>query len=724
MSIRLIAVAGLVGLAALASWWLGDSAPNLETARTVRDQLVEGVAHSPVRYALLFVVSYLLVAALALPGAVLLTLLGGALFGFWPGVMLVSLAAPGGALLAFWLVRALAGEVLRSRLAVRLGPIARGIQSEGGYYLFTLRVAPVMPFFLTNLLVPLTPIRARTFFWASLLGMLPATLVFVNAGVQLSSLRALGDVLSAKIFLSLLLLAVFPLLARGPLKAIALRVQWAAQSASASWRWRALKPRRFERDLIVIGAGSAGLVAAYVAASLRARVTLIERNQMGGECLHSGCVPSKALLRAAHRAQALRRGDAGVSATSVQVDFGAIMAGVRASIARIAPKDSVQRYSAMGVECLQGEARLVSPWTVAFAPADGSAPVQLHARRLIVASGSEPVLPEGPGIDAASVLSTDSVWSLDRLPSCLLVVGGGPAGCELAQAFSRLGSRVTLVEQAGRLLPREAAEVGEALARAFQREGITVRLETRLTELRVQQAGYHALLRGGGCDEPLHCDKVLVAMGRRARVDASFSSVGMALAPEGYVHVDDWLRTNEPHVLAAGDVATEDRLTHLAGHMGAVASLNALFGGLWPVRCERRAVPRCVWTEPEFARAGLTEEEALAAGVAVEATRLSFSEIDRALIDEESEGFLIVLTERATDRLVGVSVLGPRAAEMVALFTLAIREQIGMKRLMRVMIAYPGWMDATRAVAAQWRMARIPSWSLTWLERWHRWRRR
>lgn len=724
MSIRLLVWISLVGSAALASWWIGDSAPALEAARAVRDHLVEGVAHSPVRYAALFVAAYLLVAALALPGAVLLTLLGGALFGFWPGVALVSLAAPCGALLAFWLVRALAGEVLRARLAIRLGPIARGIRSEGGYYLFTLRVAPVMPFFLTNLLVPLTPIRTHSFFWASLFGMLPATLVFVNAGAQLSSLRALEDVLSADIFFSLLLLAVFPILARGPLRAIALRMQWFAQSSSASWRWRALRPRRIERDLIVIGAGSAGLVAAYMAASVRARVTLIERSQMGGECLHSGCVPSKALLRAAHRAQSLRKADAGVSAAAVQVDFRAVMASVRESIAQIAPKDSAERYRSLGVECLQGEARLVSPWTVALSPSDGSAPVQLHARRVIMASGSEPVLPDGPGMDGTSVLTTDSVWSLDHLPSRLLVVGGGPAGCELAQAFSRLGSQVTLVEQAARLLPREAPEVGEGLARAFQKEGLTVRLGARLSELRLQDEGYLARLQGGGLDERIRCDKVLVAMGRRARVDASVTDLGIAVEREGHLHVDDWLRTSEPLVLAAGDVASKDRLTHLAGHMGAVASLNALFGGLWPVRYERHAVPRCVWTEPEFARTGFSEEEALAAGIEVESTRLPFSEIDRALIDRASEGFVAVLTERGTDRIVGASVLGPRAAEMVALFTLAIKERIGMKRLMRLMVAYPSWMDGTRAVAAQWRMTRIPSWSFVWLERWHRWRRR
>lgn len=725
MPARLIIFLCVVTGAAIVGGLLAENVMTVQTLRAVRDALSLAVAANPVGYAIAFVIAYLIVAALALPGAVLLTLLGGALFGFGPGALLVSVAAPTGALLAFWLVRWLAGSALRQRLASRLRPIARGIERDGAYYLFTLRVAPVVPFFLVNVLVALTPLPARTFYLVSFVGMLPATLVYVNAGAQIGTLSSLAGLLSWNLLLSLALLAVFPFLARGLVSGGALRVRWVCQSVLSARRWSARRPTAVTRDLIVIGAGSAGLVAAYIASSLRARVTLIERVAMGGECLNSGCVPSKALIRAANLVHAIRssRGG-GVLAGPVEVDFPAVMRQVHRTIERIAPHDSVERYRAMGVECLHGDARLQSPWTVDFLSEGASKPVTLHTRRVIVASGSQPIWPEVPGLDPSIALTTDTVWTLQHLPARLLVLGGGAAGCELAQAFSRLGSTVTLIERADRLMPREDLEVSEHLLGAFSSEGISVHRSAQLIAVARKNGGAAAIVESLGGHHTIECDRILIAMGRRARVDVGGDGdLKIATDGDGCIRVDDWMRTSEPLVFAAGDVATNDRLTHMAGHMGAVAALNALFGPIWPLKRERHAVPRCIFTDPEVARVGITREQAVAEGLHVTVTHLSLAELDRAIIEDRTDGFVRVITAHGSDKILGATVVGARAEDLLPFFTLAMRERIGLRRLLSVMIAYPGWAEAARAVASQWQSARVPHWSYPWLERWHRWRR-
>ena len=725
MPLRLLAFLCFAALAALAWLLLADTTAALATLRAMRGELAERVAQDPIASAALFVSAYVIVAAIALPGAVLLTVLGGALFGLSIGVGLVMIAAPAGALLAFRLVRWLAGPALRDRLTARLGPISRGIRKDGGYYLFALRVVPVVPFFLVNILVALTPIRARTFYWASLLGMLPATLVYTNAGVQLGKLNSLAGLLSSELIASLALIGIFPLLARGPIAALAVRLRWCFQSLTSSLRWRAVRPRGIERDLMVIGAGSAGLVAAFIASSLKARVTLIERSATGGECLNTGCVPSKALLRAAHRAYALREAGGGVAAGSVSVDFPEVMREVRRTIDRVAPHDSAARYRSLGVECLFGEAALRSPWSAEFRPADGAATQLLHARRIIIATGSEPVVPPLPGLEPPFALTTDSLWSLQALPARLVVAGGGAAGCELAQAFARLGSRVTLIERSERLIPREEPAAAKALLDALAAEGIDIRLSAQLQGVTKEGAGRTVLIERAGKREEIACDRILLAMGRRARVDASeLQALGIDVGADGCIVVDDWLRTTEPLIFAAGDVATGDRQTHVAGHMGAIAAGNALLGALWPMRRETHAIPRCIHTDPELARAGFTRAEALDEGLDPLETVLALAEIDRAIIEDRREGFISVLTDAQSDRILGVTIVGARAGEMIAPFTLAIRERIGLRRFLGLMTAYPGWADAARAAASLWQRDRIPAWTDVFLERWHHFRRR
>ena len=733
MSLRLLVAGGLVVLAAIGWWSIGDAAFDLAALRQLRAELAGQVQAEPLLAALLFICSYLLVAALALPGALLLTLLGGALFGFGWGLVLVSLASSLGALLAFVVVRLIAGRGLRERLAARLAVVARGIERDGAYYVFTLRVVPVFPFFVVNVLLGLTPIRAWTFYWVSVIGMMPATLVYVNAGSQLASLESLSGLLSPALMGSLALLGVLPLLARGALAAVAQRVRIAAALRDSRRRWAAVRPARFDRDLVVIGAGAAGLVAANVAATLRARVTLIEREAMGGDCLNTGCVPSKALIHLADRIHAARSAsrwmaiasEASVDRTSDGDRFAAIMAQVRATIARIAPHDSVERYQSLGVECIRGNARALSPWTVEVTTEGDAQPRRIDARHLIIATGAEPVIPQIPGLMPERVLTTSSLWAIDALPSRLLVLGGGPVGCELAQALQRLGSQVTLIERAARLLPREEPEASAEVLKALSESGVRILLGAELTEVcTTKLSDATAMIRAGGQQVEQVFDKVLCALGRRARVEgAGLEALGLARDAEGMLQVDDWMRTSEPGVYACGDVATADRLTHVAGQMGWHAAVNALFGVLWPLRIDRSATPRCIFTDPEVARVGMTQSDAARDGRPIEVTRFELASLDRAIIEQQTRGFVMVLTARGTDRIVGATVVGARAGDLIALFTLAMRERIGMRRLMSMTIAYPGWGDAVRAGAAQWQRERSPEFVFRWLERWHRWRR-
>jgi len=722
------AAAAILVVAATGWWWLGDTVFDLETLRSLRDSMGHWVREAPELAALSFIGAYLLVAALALPGALILTLLGGALFGLGEGVVLVALGSSLGALLSFAVVRWVAGRAVRDRLAARLAPIAQGIARDGAYYLFTLRVVPVFPFFLVNVLVALTPIRAWTFYWVSLIGMLPATLVYVNAGHQLASLTSVTGLLSPGLMGALALLGVFPLLARKVLPSIARRVATVRAVWRANRRWRGQRPTRFDRDLIVIGAGAAGLVAANIAASLRARVTLIEREAMGGDCLNTGCVPSKALIRLANRAHAARQwrleesmATGSPAPSPGRPDLPALLARVRATIARIAPHDSVERYRALGVECVRGDARVLSPWTVEVSTGESGVATRLHARHLIIATGADPVVPEIAGLDSGRVLTTQTVWAMSELPERLLVLGGGPVGCELAQAFQRLGAGVTLIERADRLLPREEPEASAAARSALETDGVRVITGASIASVNRDR---EARVIGSDSEMVVEFDQLLCALGRRSRVEGvGIEALGLAREADGTLYVDDWMRTSEPGVFACGDVASSDRLTHVAGQMGWLAAYNALFGSVWPLRIDRGSVPRCVFTDPEVARVGLTRVEAERAGIRVTCTRYEMSALDRAIIEEQTQGFVMVLTAQGSDRIVGATVVGARAGELIALFTLAIRERLGMRRLMSMMIAYPGWADAGRAAASQWQREHAPSWVLAWLERWHQWRR-
>ncbi|MBL8480970.1 MAG: FAD-dependent oxidoreductase, partial [Rhodocyclaceae bacterium] len=376
-----------------------------------------------------FFALYVAVTGLSLPGAAIMTLAAGAIFGLWWGTLIVSFASSLGATLAFLCARFLLRDWVEARFGTRLAAINEGVRKEGGFYLFTLRLVPAFPFFMINLLMGLTPMPARTFYWVSQIGMLAGTVVYVNAGTQLAGIESAAGILSPGLLISFTLLGLFPLLARRLLAA------WTARKVYARWT----RPRRFERNLVVIGGGSAGLVAAYIAAAVKAKVTLVEAHRLGGDCLNTGCVPSKAFIRSARVLDLLRRaGEFGLAAEAPRADFAAVMARVERVIRAIEPHDSAERYRALGVEVLAGHATLETPWSVRIDGPSGSS--RLSTRAVVIAAGARPLVPPIAGLERCGYYTSDDIWQLRELPRRLLVLGGGPIGCELAQAFARLGA--------------------------------------------------------------------------------------------------------------------------------------------------------------------------------------------------------------------------------------------------------------------------------------------
>lgn len=508
---------------------------------------------------------------------------------------------------------------------------------------------------------------------------------------------------------SLALLGVFAVAARYLLAHLRRRRRLA--------RWN--RPKRFDRDLIVIGAGSGGLVAAYIGAAVKAKVTLIEKERMGGDCLNTGCVPSKALIRSAgFLAEVRRHRDFGIREASAEFDFAEVMERVREVIRRIEPHDSVERYRSLGVDCVAGRARIVSPWEVEV---DGR---RTSARSIVIATGARPVVPGIPGLDDVDWLTSDTLWGLNALPGRLLVLGGGPLGCELAQAFARLGSRVTLLEQAEQVLGREDGDVACLVARGLAADGVDLRLGSRALAFRT--VGGVQLLEAEGADGRVEIpfDKVLLAVGRRAVTDGlGLDELGIGLAPDGTIRTDECLRTEVPTIYACGDVAGPYQFTHAASHQAWYAVVNALFGGFRRFRVEYHALPMATFTDPEVARVGLNETEAAVRDIACEVTCYDLSELDRAIADSRACGRVKVLTRPGSDRILGATLVGHNAAELVGEFVSAIRGGYGLRRVLGTIHAYPTWGEANKHAAGAWRRAHAPERLLSLLSHWHAWRR-
>lgn len=663
---------------------------------------------------LLFVLIYVLSTALSLPGASLLTLGGSAVFGVGWGLLLVSFASTLGATLAFLSARFLLRDWVTARFGDKLATFQSGMAKEGAFYLLSLRLIPIFPFFLVNLLMGLTPIRVSTYYWVSQLGMLPGTFVYVLAGSELGQLTSTGNILSPGLMVALTLLGLMPWLVKK------LTTHLAQRRLLSPYR----KPAHYDYNLLVIGAGAGGLVTSYIAAAVKAKVALIEKHKMGGDCLNSGCVPSKALIRSARFAAEQRKADElGFSPSHSRADFAAVMERVAEVIKEVEPHDSIERYQGLGVECIEGEARLVSPWEVEV---NGQ---RLASRHIVIASGARPLVPKLPGLDQVPYLTSDSLWQLRTPPRRLLVLGGGPIGCELAQSFALLGIPVTLVELSEQLLPREEREVADALADQISRDGVQL-----LTGWRAERADYRPAaegelpirlqLRRGDETQVVEGDQLLLALGRVANVSGfGLEALGVELAPRGTLAVDGFLATNFPSILAVGDVAGPYQFTHFAAHQAWYAAVNALFGQFKRFRADYRVIPAATYTTPEIARVGLNRKEAEAQGIPFEATRFELAELDRAIADGERHGFVEVLTVPGKDTILGATIVGTHAGERIAEFVLAMRHRLGLGKILGTIHAYPTLMEGNKYVAGEWKRAHQPTRVLALLARYHRWRR-
>ena len=660
-----------------------------------------------------FFLLYVATTALSLPGAAILTLAAGAVFGLWLGTLIVSFASAVGASMAFLSSRFVLRDWVMARFGKRIAAIDRGIEKDGTFYLLSLRLIPAFPFFLINLAMGLTKMRLATFYIVSQIGMLLGTIVFVNAGTQLARIDSTRDILSPELLGSFVLLGIFPLVAKWIVGLVKRRRVY------KNYR----RPRRFDRNLIVIGAGAGGLVTAYIAAVVRAKVTLVEAGTMGGDCLNTGCVPSKALIRSARLAHDIRHASAfGISSAAPTVDFKAVMSRVREVIATIAPADSVERYTQLGVDVRLGHANIVDPWTVEITHRDG-ATQRLTARSIVIAAGAEPFVPAIPGLSETGFLTSDTMWDAletrDRVPPRLVIIGGGPIGTEMAQAFARLGSAVTLIEAGPRILPNEDEDVSNFMADVLRGEGVAVRTGHEAVRCEAKSL----IARHGATESAFAFDDIIVAVGRKARL-TGYGLEELGVETGKTVVVDETLQTIYPNIFAVGDVAGPYQFTHVASHQAWYAAVNALFGRFRTFRADYSVIPWTTFTDPEVAHVGHTVATATAAGIAYEVVRYDLGHLDRAVAEGANRGFVKLLVQPGKDTILGVTIVAAQAGELVAEYVMAMKHGLGLNKLLGTIHAYPTMAEANKYAAGEWKRANQPERVLKWVERYHRWRRR
>ena len=665
-----------------------------------------------------FIVGYLLVyivsVALSFPGATVLTLAAGAIFGVLVGTLIVSVASTVGATLAFLAARYVLRDTVQSRFGNRLADIDKGTEKEGAFYLFTLRLVPLVPFFVINLVMGLTRMKAWTFFWVSQLGMLAGTVVYVNAGTQLAKIDSVRGILSPGLVVSFVGLGIFPLIAKWIVDVVKRRKVYA--------KWKHLKPKTFDRNLVVIGAGAAGLVTSYIAAVIKARVTLVESHKMGGDCLNYGCVPSKALIRTATLMQQIRHAQRyGIHQAQATLRFADVMERVAQIVRKVEPHDSIERYTGLGVDVVQGHARIVSPWAVEIDEGAGRKRV-LTTRAIVVATGAEPFVPPLSGLAEVGCLTSDNLWGLRELPARLVVMGGGPIGCELSQAFARLGSQVTQVEKAPRLLIKEDEEVSGFARQALERDGVRVLLAHEA--LRCERDGERRFLvvEAEGAEKRIEFDQLLCAVGRSARLKG-FGLEALGIPVGETIETNEYLQTIYPNILACGDVAGPYQFTHTASHQAWYAAVNGLFGMFKTFKADYSVIPWTTFIDPEIAHVGLNEQEAREKNIAFEVTRYGIDDLDRAIADSAGEGWVKVLTVPGKDTILGVTIVGPHAGELLAEYVLAMRHGLGLNKILGTIHTYPTLAEANKYAAGEWKRAHQPKKLLEWVERFHAWRR-
>jgi pyruvate/2-oxoglutarate dehydrogenase complex dihydrolipoamide dehydrogenase (E3) component/uncharacterized membrane protein YdjX (TVP38/TMEM64 family) len=687
---------------------------SLAYLKTSQAQFAELYQARPALVIGLYALAYIVVFALALPVGAVISLAGGAMFGLLVGTIVVSFASSIGATLAFLASRYILADTVRARFGARLAEVDKGIQKDGPFYLFTLRLIPAIPPAAINLLFGLTKMRTWTFYWVSQIGMLAGTIVYINAGTQLAQIDSPAGILSPGLIVSFLLLGFFPLVAKKIVDTVKARRVYA--------RWRDRKPKSYDRNLVVIGAGAAGLVSAYIAAAVKAKVTLIEGHKMGGDCLNYGCVPSKALIKSAKLMHQMRHGATyGIAGAQAQMSFADVMERVQRVVKEVEPHDSVERYNGLGVDVVIGRAMVLDPWHVQVTKPDGSMQT-LSTRAIVLATGAEPFVPPLPGIADVGVLTSDTLWSLREQPKRLVVLGGGPIGCELAQAFARLGSQVTQIEMLDRIMVREDADVSAYAKQALEKDGVTVL--TGHKALRCERSGEvkAIVVEAGGVQKRIEFDALICAVGRVARLKG-YGLEELGIPAQRTIETNEYLQTIYPNIYACGDVAGPYQFTHTASHQAWYAAVNALFGFAKKFKADYSVIPWATFIDPEVARVGLNEQEAKEKGVAYEATRYGIDDLDRAIADSAAHGWIKVLTVPGKDKILGVTIVGEHAGDLLAEYVLAMKHGLGLNKILGTIHTYPTLAESNKYVAGEWKRAHQPVKLLRWVERLHAWRR-
>lgn len=683
----------------------------LESLKENQSLLLQKVAEEPWLTALVFGGFYVVVTAFSFPGASVLTLAAGAIFGLDYGTVIVSFASTIGATLAFLLTRFFFKEATEAKFRSSLETVNRGLEKDGAFYLLTLRLMPLFPFFLVNAVMGLTRIKTSTFFVVSQIGMIPGTLAYVNAGTQISKIDSLKGILSPELLGSFVVLGLVPIISKFGIDFF----------KSRKFQRRFKKPKSYDYNMIVIGAGSAGLVSAYIAATVKAKVALIEKHKMGGDCLNTGCVPSKALLRSAKVLSLFKRAeDFGLKVPDLDFDFAKVMERIQNVIREIEPHDSVERYTGLGVDCISGEAKILSPFEVSV---NGKT---LTTKNIVVATGARPMVPNIPGLSDIKFLTSDTVWSLREKPKRMVVLGGGAIGSELSQAFARLGVQVTMVEMAPRILSKEDNDVSEIMQEKLKKDGVNILVGHRAVRLiSGRNHGGTLVCEVSGKEVQIEFDQILVALGRKANVSGfGLEALEIEIAPNGTIVADSFLRTtNYPNVYVCGDVTGPYQFTHTASHQAWYVAVNALFSPFKKFAVDYRVIPWCTFTDPEVARVGLSEIEAKEKGIAVEVTRYGIDDLDRAIAESEAHGFVKVLTPPGSDKILGATIVGAQAGELLAEYVLAMKHGLGLSKILGTIHSYPTMAEANKFAAGVWRKAHAPTGLLKWVERFHTFRR-
>jgi len=656
-----------------------------------------------------FFLLYIVVTGVSLPGAAILTLVAGAVFGFVAALILVSFASTIGASLAFLVSRYLFRDMVQAQFGGSLKSINDGIEKDGAFYLFALRLVPAFPFFVINLVMGLSSIRLWTYYWVSQIGMFAGTMVYVNAGTQLGQIDSATGIFSVEIISSFVLLAMLPFIGKLILAVLKNR------KALAGFK----KPAHFDTNMIVIGAGSAGLVSSYIAAAVKAKVTLIEKHKMGGDCLNTGCVPSKAIIRSAKFMSHIKRSrEFGIKKADASFDFAEVMQRVAQVIKKIEPHDSVERFTGLGVDVIEGEAKIVSPWEVEV---NGKT---ISARNIVVATGARPFVPPIEGIEQVKYYTSENLWDLREKPQKLVVLGGGPIGSELTQAFGRLDISVTQVEMMPRLLLTEDPEVSDLVKQRLIDEGVNVLVNHQARSVLQEGGKNYLIVEHEGEDSKIEFDTLIVAVGRKAN-SAGFGleELGVELNPNRTIKVNEYLQSNIPTIYACGDVAGPYQFTHVGAHQAWYASVNSLFGAFKRFKVDYSVIPWATFTEPEIARVGLNETEAREQSIACEVTLYGIDDLDRAIVDSEDHGFVKVLTVPGKDKILGVTIVGEHAGDLIAEYVLAMRHGLGMNKILGTIHIYPTFAEANKFAAGNWKRAHAPRRLLEWIEKYHAWKR-